>query len=256
MIASLLLSPSVVAAGPMAPDIEWFGLENAGEGVILVHGMARSKRAMRKMGQSLAAEGYRVCNLGYPSTEKTLKPLVNEHLAPAIERCRRAGFRRINFVTHSLGGIMLRAYLAETPMPDFGRAVMLSPPNQGSEVVDTLGDWAAFDWLNGPVGDQLGTGEGSMPLSLGPADFELGIITGDRSINWILSMYIPGPDDGKVSPERARLEGMKAFQVIHATHPMIVRNREAIRLTLRFLERGTFDAGPEPAHTEGLSQKD
>ena len=93
-------------------------------------------------------------------------------------------------------------------------------------------------------------------LSLGPADFELGIITGDRSINWILSMYIPGPDDGKVSPERARLEGMKAFQVIHATHPMIVRNREAIRLTLRFLERGTFDAGPEPAHTEGLSQKD
>ena len=259
LFCSLIVWAALATGGPAAEpllEVEWFGLQNAGEGVMLLHGMARTKRAMRSMGRALAAKGYRVCNVGYPSTKKMMDPLVQEHLGPAVALCRQAGFRRINVVTHSLGGIMLRAYLAEHAMPDLGRVVMLSPPNRGSEVVDVLGDWAAFDWLNGPVGDQLGTGEGSVPLSLGPAVFELGILTGDRSINWILSLYIPGPDDGKVSPDHAKLEGMKDFRVIHATHPMIMRNNEAIELTVRFLKTGTFDDQAHTDHKTGLSGKD
>ena len=82
---------------------------------------------------------------------------------------------------------------------------MLSSPNKGSEIVDKLKDLYLFKWINGPAGQQLGTDMESLPNILGPADYELGIITGDKTINPILSWLIPGKDDGKVSVERAKL---------------------------------------------------
>jgi hypothetical protein len=117
---------------------------------------------------------------------------------------------------------------------------MLSPPNKGSEIVDTLGQSRLFKILHGPAGNQLGTNSGSLPMSLGPVNFELGIITGDRSINWINSLIIPGKDDGKVPIERARVEGMADFLVVHATHPFIMRNREVMEQCLTFLRNGKF----------------
>ena len=140
-----------------------------------------------------------------------------------------------------MGGIIIRLYLKSHRVPELGRVVvMLSPPNAGSEVVDRLKDNCFFKWLNGPAGRQLGTEAEGLPRKLGHADFELGIITGDRTINPILSTMIPGPDDGKVSVESARLDGMKDFIVIHATHPFIMKNREAIRQTIYFLKHGVF----------------
>ncbi len=148
---------------------------------------------------------------------------------------------KINFVTHSLGGILVRSYLARHSIPELGRVVMLAPPNQGSEVVDKLGRLFLFKWINGPAGNELGTDATSMPNKLGPANFPVGIIAGDRSINWINSLLIPGSDDGKVSIERTKLAGMSDHLVIHTTHPFIMQNREVIRQTIQFLRTGGFD---------------
>lgn len=216
------------------------GESREGEFVVLLHGLARSRDSMAKMAGRLSAEGYRVLNLDYPSTSKTIEAIADEYLPGAIDFCRLNGARRIHFVTHSMGGIVVRYYLARRHLPELGRVVMLSPPNGGSEVVDTFRENWFFQWLNGPAGQELGTGEESLPRRLGPVNFELGIITGDRSINWILSSIIPGEDDGKVSVKNARVEGMQAFLVIHASHPFIMKNREAIRQTLGFLATGKF----------------
>lgn len=134
----------------------------------------------------------------------------------------------------------MRQYLATRSLPSLGRVVMLGPPNQGSEIVDALGGLRFFGWINGPAGGQLGTRPDSLPNRLGPVNFELGVIAGDRSINWINSWIIPGPDDGKVSVERTRITGMRDHRVIHATHPFLTRNRRAIDLTLHFLRSGRF----------------
>jgi len=128
-------------------------------------------------------------------------------------------------------------------MPDLGRVVMLSPPNGGSEVVDKLGQTFIFKWINGPAGQQLGTGNDDLPKKLGGVGFDLGIITGDRSINLLLSLVIPGADDGKVSVKSAKVKGMRDFIVIHATHPFIMKNRQAIEQTIHFLEFGKFHKG-------------
>lgn len=118
---------------------------------------------------------------------------------------------------------------------------MLGPPNQGSEVADTLGALRIFKLINGIAGSELGTGTNSTPNRLGAANFCVGIIAGDRSINWINSMMIPGRDDGKVSVERTKLEGMKDHIVIHATHPFLMRNKTSIRQTIHFLRNGQFE---------------
>jgi hypothetical protein len=119
---------------------------------------------------------------------------------------------------------------------------MLGPPNQGSEVVDKLRDFPGFRFINGEAGLELGTGEASVPRKLGAANFDLGIIAGTRSVNLILSCMISGPDDGKVSVENTRLEGMHGHLEMKVTHPFMMRNSKVIEQVIHYLESGRFSA--------------
>jgi hypothetical protein len=107
--------------------------------------------------------------------------------------------------------------------------------------VDKLGSFWVFKKINGPAGSELGTDKNSAPNQLGPANFCAGVIAGNRSINWINSLLIPGRDDGKVSVERTRLAGMTDHIVVRATHPFLMRNRTVIRQTIHFLRTGQFE---------------
>jgi triacylglycerol lipase len=214
---------------------------SAQEEVILLHGLCRTSRSMVKMEKALAEAGYRVRNVDYPSRTASIQKLAEDAVGGAVADCQADGATKIHFVTHSMGGILVRSYLARHSIPSLGRVVMLAPPSQGSEVVDKLGGLFVFKWLNGPAGNEMGTDPNSTPNQLGPAAFPVGIIAGDRSINWINSLLIPGPDDGKVSVERTKLTGMTDHMVIHVTHPFIMRNREVIRQTIQFLRTGQFD---------------
>ena len=193
---------------------------------------------MDAMENRLQEEGYAVVNVGYPSRKFPVEELATRYLPQAIARCPDGV--GIHFVTHSLGGILLRRYLKTNPLPNLRRVVMLGPPNQGSEVVDKLRDIPGYRTINGPAGMELGTTEGSLPRTLGPADFEVGIIAGTRSINWILSTFLPNPDDGKVSVENTRLEGMKEHIRIPVSHPFLMKSPLAIERVVAFLEAGSF----------------
>jgi len=215
------------------------------EEVILLHGLCRTSRAMVKMERALTEAGYKVCNVDYPSRTACIQKLADEAIARAVAECERDGATKIHFVTHSMGGILVRSYLARHSLPKLGRVVMLAPPNQGSEVADKLGWLFLYKWLNGPAGKELGTDRDSTPNKLGPANFPAGIIAGDRSINWINDLMIRGAGDGKVSVARTKLEGMRDHLVIHTAHPFIMNHRETIRQTIRFLRVGDFDHAEE-----------
>ncbi len=210
--------------------------------VILLHGLARTAAAMAELETSFSAAGYTVVNKGYSSREFTVEELAPLAIDEALADCP-AG-ESVHFVTHSLGGILVRQYLATKMLPYLGRVVMLAPPNQGSEVVDKMRNVPGFRLLNGPAGLQLGTGPDDVPRKLPPVDFPLGVIAGTRTFNLILSQFLPNPDDGKVSVESAKVEGMTDFITVPYSHPFIMERAEVITLALRFIETGPF-AAPE-----------
>jgi len=223
--------------------------EPKNETVVLLHGLCRTSRSMAKMEKALVADGYHVINVDYPSRSATIEEL-SEEVFQTLEKQMGGGsasfqsLEKVHFVTHSMGGILLRQYLempaATQLLPNLGNVVMLAPPSRGSEVTDKLGGIKLYQWINGPAGNQLGT-QGH-PLRLKAPEFELGIIAGDRTINPILSMLIPGPDDGKVSLARVKPAAYTDYIKLHVTHACMMRNRKVIAQTQYFLKHGMFQA--------------
>jgi len=211
------------------------------EYVILLHGMARSKDSMSELENYLIQDGYTVINTGYPSTSVAVKKIADEYLALMVEQCLRDGAEKIHIVTHSLGGIVTRQYLQDHSLPEGSRIVMISPPNKGSELADTFRDWFIYQWLNGPAGQVLGTEPESLPNSLKAVSAEIGVITGDSTLNPFYSWLIPGEDDGKVAVESARLEEMTDFLVVSSSHSFIMQHPEVLNQVVFFLENGIFD---------------
>lgn len=233
-VALFVLVPAPSSAAPVVQS-------TGPELVVLLHGLARSAGSMDAMSGALEDAGFEVCNIGYPSTELPIDTLASDIVLPEIRDCVGPEPRAVNFVTHSMGGIIVRQLRAVDSGLRFGRVVMLGPPNRGSEIVDALGDLALFEWLNGPAGQQLGTGDGSVPHALGATDLEVGVIAGRRSINLMLSMIIPGEDDGKVAVENTRLDGMRDFLVVSVSHPFLMKSPYVIRQAIHFLRSGRFD---------------
>lgn len=210
------------------------------QAVILLHGLARTKASMASLENNLKRQGFAVINMGYPSRSKPIQMLSETIIPRAVKLCKKKEARQIHFVTHSMGGILVRDYLSKNRITGLGRVVMLSPPNHGSDVVEKFKDISIFKWFHGPAWQQLGTAPDSVPNRLPAPDYEVGVITGDRSVNPILSFITPGKDDGKVSVESARLEGMKDFLVVHSAHPFIMNDPIVHDQVCTFLLTGRF----------------
>lgn len=239
-VAAAALAALIVTASPACSTES--PSDPTHECVIILHGLMRSADSMSKMQEALIDSGFQTANIDYPSRDFHIEELAEIAVNDGLQQCRaKPDVRQVHFVTHSLGGILVRQYLSVYDINNLGRVVMLGPPNQGSAAVDELGGVPGFDWINGPAGRQLGKGSESVPLGLGPANFDVGIIAGDRTIDPITSAVLENPDDGRVSVADTKLEGMSDFVIVEHSHAFMMRMRYPIELTVRFLKTGSFD---------------
>lgn len=213
------------------------------ECVILLHGLGRTKYSLNRLASELMND-YAVVNDTYPSRKHTIEDLAKIAVGGALVKCLD-DYSKVHFVTHSLGGILVRQYLSEHNLHKLGNVVMLGPPNQGSELVDFFQRSPFLDRLfgttNGPAGRQLSTADTSIPKRLGDVDFPLGIIAGTRNFNFVYSRIMPSDSDGKVTVASSKVAGMSDHLTLPVDHTFMMRDRRVIHQVKAFLKDGKFD---------------
>lgn len=204
--------------------------------VVLLHGLGRSATAMWLLSERLEEAGYQVANIEYRSLRDTPEEILTD-VSAQIRACCETQKGTLHFVGHSLGGLLIRAYLKDNRMSNLGHVVLMGSPNKGTELVDNLRDNWWFRYL-GPTAKALGTRPDSFPNSLGRPDYRLGVIAGaSESSNDAL---LPGPDDGMVSVESAKVEGMADFVLVETGHSAMRYNKDVAMQVVAFLKTGRF----------------
>lgn len=214
--------------------------EQNSETVVLLHGLGRGAWSMNPLGRRLAQAGYRVHNLGYPRRADSIETVIAK-VQRSFNECHTQESSTIHFVTHSFGGLVLRAFLSEHKPLSIGRAVMLAPPNGGSEIVDRFGGWHLFGSLLGPLTPCLGTGQQDLPALLPPPDCEFGVIAGSHWINPIGPLFLSPPHDGIVSVRQTRLAGMRDHLVVPHNHTFLMDSPQVAQQVIHFLRHGSFE---------------
>lgn len=204
--------------------------------VILLHGIGRTASSLRALEKALSKEGYTVYSLNYAARKKTLEEAATDIFEQTLHPLAS---HTLHFVTHSMGGLVVRLLLSQYTIPYLGRIVMLAPPNQGSEVADFFQDHFFYRWFYGPAGQQL-TQSVAQTLPLLPQDCEFGIIAGNRSWDPFCYFLLPKGNDGKVSIKNTQLKHMKDHIILPVDHSWMMYQTNVISQVKYFLKYGRF----------------
>ncbi len=185
--------------------------------VVLVHGFLRTKKSWKKMAHFLRTQDYEVVDFTYPAKYLGVRQIVEKYLLPCVATLDPE--RTVHFVTHSLGGILVRYFLVCQAVLNIGRVVALAPPYQGSKLASFLAK-NTFLARNFPCLKDLSPG--SFVLThLGVAKPYFATIAGTK--------------DKKVTPAQAWYSEQEAFITVSRTHSFIMNAPEVHKLTGSFL---------------------
>jgi hypothetical protein len=220
-----------------------------GKAVVILHGLFRTRSSMARLREAIATKGeYKVFCMGYPTTRGTLADH-SESLDSVVRSLD--GFSEINFIGMSLGNLVVRHWLSEfasggRSLPghqQFGRMVMLVPPNRQPELANKLVRGALVEFVAGPAAQQLAaSGWKTVEANLATPHFQFGILAGGKGDSRGYNPLLPGDDDGVITVESTRLPGARDFRIVPTLHSFIMNDQKVHEMTVRFLAHGYFES--------------
>ena len=202
--------------------------------VVLVHGLWYGGWTLGRLAGVLRSRGYQPAIFGWSTRQADL-----ERHADALHRfaAAQAG-ERLDFVAHSLGGLLLLHLLSGRPALPPGRVVLLSTPLQGSAVVRRIQRWPGAGWLLGSAAGPLQRGALLPEAGCGR---ELGMLAGSRPLGLgRLTGRMEGPGDGTVTVAETRHPALSDHLVLPVSHTGMLASRTVAEAAARFLRDGHF----------------
>ena len=207
--------------------------------IVLIHGIHGERSDLSLLNEKLQQKGFKTYNFHYPSTKYPIEKLSSNYLKPFLAKLNSQN-QSISFLTHSMGGILLRHYLYKNKDIDIEKIIMLAPPNKGSDLVDIFGNNFIFKKRYGPAGQQIGTDlEQNLHLS-NLEEYKVGIIAGDKTDHPYFSIFIPGKDDGKVALTNTFIDSDFDFLIVPCGHETILKSKIVLRAVDNYLKKGEF----------------
>lgn len=214
-----------------------------GKHVLLFPGFGETSFKMSALSYWLQLAGYETEIIDYPSTMGTAEELIADYFVPAMKK--RAEKPVIHCVTNSIGGILLRGFLASHEQPNLGRVVMIGPGHKGSHVLEIVRHHPLAKLLLGPLINQAGDDKDAYACQLPSyVDFDLGIIAGGISLDPVAYCISPQMQDGRVTVESSKIDGMKDHVVLPIPHEMLAHHPLTSVQVIHFLQRGYFNHIP------------
>jgi pimeloyl-ACP methyl ester carboxylesterase len=231
LLLFLLCAPSP-AAGKEAPR----------KVIVLVHGFMDTRFHLYFMEKELIADGYVVINKTYPSASMSIEECA-DYLAGVIQRGTEdiKGPYELDFITHSMGGLVARCYLSRHRPPQAKRLVMIATPNRGVTKAELAARLPLADRVLGPALMEMAQGKDYLcGLCGGAPAIEFAVIAGGKGDGKGYSILIPGDDDGTVAVRSAYLPGAADFLLLDHIHNLICYYDDTIRNARAFIEEGAF----------------
>lgn len=210
--------------------------------VYVIHGYGGTTTMMSKIDKSIKNEHFITENFAYKSITVDLDSIGME----LYLNIKRSGFDTVSFVTHSMGGLVVRSMLQysqkDKNFPVIHRIVMLAPPNGGAEIADFFTKKPGMKRLLGPNVEHMRTDSNSYAHKLPiPNNSELGIIIGIRGKSKGYNPFIPSDNDGLLTPKSAKLGVEKEIVYVYEDHNIMTQKTLICKLVNDFLKLGKFD---------------
>jgi hypothetical protein len=188
--------------------------------VMLLHGQGRTSISMWKAESFLEEHGLQTDNWNYDGFFSAIDELGNELVQRIDQRRNESPQRPVYFLTHSLGGIVVRYALARMNGMEQARIVMLAPPNQGARMADRFSPW--LSWLLRPMAQ----------LTTGPNSF----IAGIPALKTPKTLIIKAKDDYLLDNEETLLPEAEGYEEVETGHTSILWNEQALNRAVQYFK--------------------
>jgi triacylglycerol lipase len=235
----ILLSP---AHGYAAGTVRVVEQPAAGDYVVLVHGVQWFRETLQPTAERLHAEGYHTVSVLWPTRSCPTLEAAAQLVRTAVQEHCVDEKKRVHFLGHSMGSIVIRQLLTQGTVPHLGRVVLLAPPNHGTPLARPVRSKILQCLVGRPVKELRPGRKGTVEQLPERLPTPPGIIMGSRS-GWfpMLSWFIPGPDDGVVPVASGPLAGMGDFTVLPVSHTRMPAHQLALDQAVCYLHQGRFE---------------